>query len=59
MKRFSTANDFALGVGGDSWRCVVLSALTSTPVVMRLTIEGSAEPTPASVPLTKRGFGDE
>jgi hypothetical protein len=32
-----------LGVGGDIWRCVVLCAVTSTPVLMRPTIKGSAE----------------
>jgi uncharacterized membrane protein HdeD (DUF308 family) len=33
---------------------VVLSAVTSTLAVMRLTIEGSVEPTPASIPLMTR-----
>jgi len=40
----------ALTVGGDSSRGAVLSAVISTPVVMRSTIEGSAKPMPASNP---------
>jgi len=40
----------ALGVGGDISRGAVLSAVISTSVVMRLTIEGPAKPMPASNP---------
>jgi hypothetical protein len=39
-----------LAVDGDISRGVVLSALISTPVLMRSTIEGSAKPMPASNP---------
>ena len=41
-----------LAVGGDISRGAVLSAVISTPVVMRSTIEGSAKPMPASNPRT-------